>query len=163
VEVGVGVLQRDEPILQRHEHADVVGRTRALHVRADVRSEVAAGAGVHRRLERIDTDSAHMASDSDCFSNATVSTRSWRPDAIRSLATIAVDPPTEPAVCTRKHRLADRTERIGEEELRHITALEEVGGLADDNRVDVGPRHLGDPSSAPAPAVRTDAGDRARR
>jgi hypothetical protein len=42
-----------------------------------------------------------MASDSDCFSKATVSTRSCRPEAMRSLATMAVEPPTEPAVCTR--------------------------------------------------------------
>ena len=42
-----------------------------------------------------------MASDSDCFSKAMVSTRSWTPEATRLLATMAVEPPTEPAVCTR--------------------------------------------------------------
>ena len=47
------------------------------------------------------TDSAHMASESDCFSKATVRTRSWMPDATRWAATMAVDPPTDPAVCTR--------------------------------------------------------------
>ena len=45
--------------------------------------------------------SAHMASLSDCFSNATVSTRRWIPACTRLAATRAVEPPTEPAVCTR--------------------------------------------------------------
>ena len=43
-----------------------------------------------------------MAFDSDCFSNATVRTRLNRPAATWWLATTAVDPPTEPAVCTRR-------------------------------------------------------------
>jgi hypothetical protein len=47
------------------------------------------------------TDRAHMASESDCFSKATVRTRSWRPEATRWAATMAVDPPTDPAVWTR--------------------------------------------------------------
>ena len=45
--------------------------------------------------------SAHMVFDSDCFSNATVSTRSWMPAWTRLAATTAVEPPTDPAVCTR--------------------------------------------------------------
>ena len=52
VEVGVGVLERVLPVLEHHEHPDVVGRLRAAHVGADVRREVAAGAGVQRRRER---------------------------------------------------------------------------------------------------------------
>src|SRR4249919_3776100 len=44
---------------------------------------------------------AHMAFDSDCFSQAIVSTRLYLPDWTRLAATTAVDPPTEPAVCTR--------------------------------------------------------------
>ncbi len=44
---------------------------------------------------------AHMAFDSDCFSQAIVSTRLYLPDCTRLAATTAVDPPTEPAVCTR--------------------------------------------------------------
>ena len=47
------------------------------------------------------TDSAHMASESDCFSKATVSTRWWMPEVTRWAATSAVEPPTEPAVWTR--------------------------------------------------------------
>ncbi len=46
-------------------------------------------------------DSAHIALDSDCFSHATASTRSWTPAWTRLEATIAVAPPTDPAVCTR--------------------------------------------------------------
>src|SRR5271165_3289348 len=46
-------------------------------------------------------DSAHMALDSDCFSNATASTRRCRPACTRLAATMPVAPPTEPAVCTR--------------------------------------------------------------
>ena len=50
-------------------------------------------------------DSAHIALDSDCFSKATVSTRSWTPASTRDAATIAVEPPTDPAVCTRSSGL----------------------------------------------------------
>ena len=46
-------------------------------------------------------DNAHMAFDSDCFSQAMASTRRYLPDCTRLAATIAVEPPTEPAVCTR--------------------------------------------------------------
>ena len=89
------------------------------------------------------TDSAHMALDSDCFSNATVSTRSWMPASTSDAATIAVEPPTEPAVCTRSKRLAGRSERLGEVQLGHHDALEQIGRLADDDRVDVVERQLG--------------------
>src|SRR5271156_4740334 len=44
---------------------------------------------------------AHMAFDSDCFSHAIASTRRYLPDCTRLVATTPVDPPTEPAVCTR--------------------------------------------------------------
>ena len=50
-------------------------------------------------------DSAHMALDSDCFSNATASTRRCRPACTRLVATRPVAPPTEPAVCTRSSGL----------------------------------------------------------
>jgi hypothetical protein len=51
------------------------------------------------------TESAHIALDSDCFSKATVSTRRWTPACTSDDATIAVEPPTEPAVCTRSSGL----------------------------------------------------------
>src|ERR1700741_5445942 len=44
---------------------------------------------------------AHMALDSDWFSHAIASTRRYFPDCTRLAATTPVDPPTEPAVCTR--------------------------------------------------------------
>ena len=50
-------------------------------------------------------ESAHMASLSLCFSNATVRTRSWIPACTSCDATMAVEPPTEPAVCTRNSGL----------------------------------------------------------
>ncbi len=46
-------------------------------------------------------DNAHMAFDSDCFSHATASTRRCTPAWTRLAATLAVDPPTDPAVWTR--------------------------------------------------------------
>jgi hypothetical protein len=42
-----------------------------------------------------------VAFDSDCFSKPTVSTRSCTPLVTSFVATIVVEPPTEPAVCTR--------------------------------------------------------------
>ena len=51
------------------------------------------------------TERAHIALDSDCFSNASASTRLWTPDWTSEDATIAVEPPTEPAVCTRSKGL----------------------------------------------------------
>jgi hypothetical protein len=50
-------------------------------------------------------DSAHMALDSDCFSNATASTRRCRSAWTRLSGTIPVAPPTEPAVCTRERAI----------------------------------------------------------
>ena len=46
--------------------------------------------------------SAQVVSPSDCFSNATVSTRLRTPDSTRWAATMAVEPPTLPAVWTRR-------------------------------------------------------------
>jgi uncharacterized protein with PIN domain len=45
-------------------------------------------------------DSAHMALDSDCFSNATASTRRCRPAWTKLAATIPVAPPTPWTRCT---------------------------------------------------------------
>ena len=50
-------------------------------------------------------DSAHIAFDSDCFSNATASTRRCTPAWTRLAVTMPVAPPTEPAVCTRSSGL----------------------------------------------------------
>ena len=66
-----------------------------------MRGEVATRARADRLGERHRNDNAHMAFDSDCFSQAIVSTRLYLPDCTRLAATTAVDPPTEPAVCTR--------------------------------------------------------------
>src|ERR1035438_7214814 len=50
-------------------------------------------------------DSAHMALDSDCLSNATASTLRCTPPWTRLVATLPVAPPTEPAVCNRSSGL----------------------------------------------------------
>ena len=52
---------------------------------------------------------------------------------------MAVDPPTEPGGVHAEQRLAGRAEGVGQVQLGHHHALEEVGGLADDDGVDVGP------------------------
>ena len=58
--------------------------------------------------------SANCALPSDCFSNATASTRSVLAGLDRcDAATMPVVPPTEPAVCTRNIGLPDRAERVG--------------------------------------------------
>ena len=77
------------------------GALGAADVGADERREVAARAGDVGGANGSGRDSAHIALDSDCFSNATVSTRSWMPACTRLAATSAVEPPTLPAVCTR--------------------------------------------------------------
>ena len=84
-----------------------------------------------------------MASDSDCFSKATVSTRSWTPAATSWLAHDGGRAAHRAGGVHPEQRLADRAERVGQEQLRHHHALEEVGGLADDDGVDVRPGHLG--------------------
>ncbi len=72
---------------------------------------------------------------------------------------MAVEPPTEPAVCTRNSGLPDRAQGVGQVQLGHHDALEEVGGLADDDGVDVGPRHLG-VVEGPRGRLADEAGDR---
>ncbi len=62
---------------------------------------------------------------------------------MRCAATRAVDPPTEPAVCTRNIGLPDRTECRSQVELGHHHPLEHVGRLADHHRVDVAPAEVG--------------------
>lgn len=82
-----------------------------------------------------------MASLSDCFSKATVSTRSWTPARTRLAATMAVEPPTLPAVWTRNMGFPTAP-RAWPGQLGHHHALEHVGA-ADDHRVDVGKGELG--------------------
>ena len=101
MEVGVGVLERVLPVLHRHHDAYVVGRARAAHVGPDDRREVAAGAGQQRGREGLGHRERPHGVGVARFSKATVSTFSWVPDATRWAATMAVDPPTEPAVWTR--------------------------------------------------------------
>ncbi len=90
-----------------------------------------------------DTLSAHIALPSLCFSNPIVRTRSWMPAITCWAATIVVEPPTLPAVCTRNTGFPDGGERVGEPQLWHHDALEHVRRLADDDRVDLVHRRVG--------------------
>ncbi len=120
------------------------GALARAHVGADVRGEVAAGAGVHRRLERdrqrqrphglalgllLEGDREHPLVDA-------------RP-ATSWLATIAVEPPTEPAVCTRNSGLPTAPSASARNSSGIITPSKKSGALPMHDRVDVGPGHLG--------------------
>ena len=140
LQVRVRVLQRVLAVLHRDHRADVVGRARPLDVRADVRREVAAGADA--------TAAAGSRTRSSCRPRTAsrtraVSTRSCTPrlDQVRG------DDRRGSADAARgvhaHDRLARRAERVGEVELGHHHALEDVGRGADDDGLDVGPRHLG--------------------
>ena len=78
-----------------------------------------------------------MTLPSDCFSKATVSTRSYRPEATWVTAVRAVDAPTDPAVCTRSIGFMCAPRAPDQELLRLHHAFEHVRRLADDHRIDV--------------------------
>ncbi len=59
---------------------------------------------------------------------------------MRCEPTMNVEPPTRARGVHAQHRLARAAERVGEEQLGLHDAFERVGCLADDDRVDVGPR-----------------------
>ena len=80
-----------------------------------------------------------MASDSDCFSKATVSTRWWTPAWTRLVATMAVEPPTEPAVWTRSIGLPTAPSASARYSSGIITPSKKSGALPIDDGVDVGP------------------------
>ena len=139
LQVGVGVLERVEAILDRHLPPDVLGRAAAVDVGPDERGEGAAG--TERRappaaqgelgvalgllLERHGQDRAVLAGlHVRCRHDAGgAADRAGGVDA--------------------EHGLAHRAEGVGEVELGLHHALEQVGGLAEDHGVDVGHRHLG--------------------
>ena len=138
-----GFLQRVPPVLDRHQHADVVGGAGAPHVGADVRREVAARADDQRRAERRVRRQRPRR----------VGLRLLLPrDRQHALVHAALDQarrddrrrPADRAGRVHAHdRLARRAERVRQERLRHHHALEQVGRLADDDRVDVLPGQPG--------------------
>ena len=112
-------------------------------VAADVRGEVAAGARVQRRGERhgqrqrphrlalgllLEGDGEHPLVDAglDQLAGHDRGRAADRAGGVHP-----------------EQRLADRAQRVGQVQLGHHHALEEVGRLADDDGVDVGPGHLG--------------------
>ena len=97
-QVGVRVLQRVLPVLHRHLPADVLGRARAADVAADPRGEraaraLAAGLAARERPGGVALGLLLVADDQDPL----VATRT----ATSVAPEMAVDAPTEPAVCTR--------------------------------------------------------------
>ena len=134
-------LRSAAPVLHRDEMPDVARRARAVHVGADERCEVTAGARDERRRERHRHRETPRRVALRLFlvrdgEHALVQARRdelGRDDA-RGSAHRA-------GRVHAHHRLADGAERVGEVQLRHRDALEHVGRLADDDRVDVGPGH----------------------
>ena len=135
------VAQRGEPVLHRDEVADVARRARAVHVRADERREVAAGARDERRRER----HRHRQAPRRVALRLLLVRDGEHPLVHAGRDELGRDDRRRAADRAggvhADHRLADRAERVGEVELRHRDALEHVGRLADHDRVDVGPRH----------------------
>ena len=96
-----------------------------------------------------------MASESDCFSKATVSTRWWTPDGDQVGGHDGGRAPDRPGGVHPQDRLAHRAQGRGQVELGHHHALEHVGGLADHHRVDVGPSRGRRPPGRASAASRT--------
>ena len=108
-----------------------------------MRREVAARAGVHRHVERDrDRQRPHRVGLRLLLEGHREHPLVHAGLHQRRRRRCAVEPPTEPAVCTRSSGLPGRAERVGQEQLGHHHALEQVGRLADDDRVDVVPADL---------------------
>ena len=109
-----------------------------------MRREVAAGAGVHRHVER----QRHRERPHRVGLRLLLVGHGQHPlvhaglDERRRRRSRWSRRPS-PAVCTRSSGLPDGAERLGEEQLGHHHALEQVGRLADDDGVDVVERHVG--------------------
>ena len=138
----IRVLRAVAPVLRRDDRADVVRRAGAADVGAHVRREVAAGARADRHVER----------DRDRQRPHRVGLRLLLPrdrehplvhaglhEARRHDAGGAAD---RAGGVHPQQRLADRAERVGQEQLGHHHALEEVRRLADHHGVDVVPADL---------------------
>ena len=144
VEVGVGVLEGLLAVLHRHQDPDVRRGARAAHVGPDDGGRSSPPAPASRGAEKgWGTDRAHMASESDCFSKATVEHPlvDARGDQVGGHQ--GRRPAHRPGGVHPEHGLAHRAQRRGQVELGHHDALEHVGGLADDHGVDVGPVEAG--------------------
>ena len=152
VQVGVRVLERVLPVLERDQHPDVVGRLGPADVAADVRGEVAAGAGVQRRRERdrqrerphglalgllLEGHGEHPLVDAGLDELAGDDARSTRRPSRRCAPGTAACP-SQPSASARYSSGI-------------ITPSKKSGALPIDDRVDVGPGHL---RRRPAPGGR---------
>ena len=134
----VRVLQRVQAVLDRDLPADVLGRAAARDVRPDERGERAAGAergaaAAPERELRVALGLLLEGDREDTLVLARLHVRGRDDRGGTADGTRGVHP---------EHGLADRAERVGEVELGLHDPFEEVGSLADDDRVDVGKRHL---------------------
>ena len=141
--MGHGVLERVEPILERYADARVLGRPRALHVASDQGCEETAGPGDHGgRKGHLDGERPHgvglalllVGHGEDTLVHPGLDEACGHDRRGAAHAARRVDP---------EHGLAHAPQSFGEKEFGHHDALEHVGGLADDNRVDVFPVEFG--------------------
>ena len=133
-----GFFERVLPVLDRDLPADVLGRAAAVDVRADERGERAAGAE-RRALAAAERElrvALGLLLERDREHPLVLARLHVRRGDDRGGAA------DRPGGVHPEHRLADRAERVGEVELGLHDAFEEVGRLADHDRVDVGERHL---------------------
>ena len=139
LQVGVGILQGVQPVLDRHLPADVLGCAAALDVGPDERGEGTAG------TER-GTLAATQGELGVALGLLLERHRQHRP-VLAGLDVRGGDDGRRPAHRSGgvdpEHRLAHGTEGVGEVELGLHDALEEVGGLAEDDGVDVGQGQVG--------------------
>jgi hypothetical protein len=137
--VRVGVLQRVEAILHRDLPTDVLGRARHRDVRPHPWREDPPGAHSARAAPgeaplRVSLGLLLVGNGEDTIVTTTLD-QVRRDD--RGGAADA------PGSVDSHHRLAVGAERIGHRELGHHHALERVGSLAENHRVDVSPVELG--------------------
>ena len=143
VEVGVGVLERVAAVLVGDEGADGVRGAGAPHVRAYVRGEEAAGAGQQRLLEGDRQGQAPHGVGLGLLLEGEGEDGAVDAGGDQVGGDQGGGAADRAGGVHPQHRFADGAERVGEVQLGHHHALEEVGRLADDHGVDVRPGQLG--------------------
>lgn len=139
VDVRVRVLECVAPVLVGDEGADRVGRPGAAHVRAHVRGEEAARAREQRLLERDGQRQTPHGVGLGLLLEGQGEHGAVYPRGNEIGGDERGGTTDRARGVHAEHRFADRAEGVGEIELRHHQALEEVGCLADDDGVDVRP------------------------
>ena len=141
VQMRLRVAQRGLTVLHCDEMPDVARRAGSIHVGADQRCKVAAGARNKRRRER------HRDRQPPRRVRLRLLLVRDRQDTLVHTGRdeLRGNDRRRTAHRTRRvhahHRLAHRAERVGEVQLGHRDAFEHVRRLAEHDGVDVGPRH----------------------